>query len=307
MTQSAYKLAKTRLEQALESIVAYLNNKAFINWDWQPEVTRFFFRFFKDKAIENGDSGKELLIAPNNQMPPHRSKEPYFYDTVGLRDLYDVRVSFINGIDHTPQEVINIAKKISNAHNNIKVHCCLNETKGLYQDVKYVLYHKRWGGEAKIVNALVDHFKRLLKEVGKHGHIVHYAHSYGALITYLAAARLTPEEKAQIEVITLGPVQLIKTEETGYRKALNYFSEQDHAMLWMNPEARRLAWKDTDKENKEIIILAPHPSAPHRIDHSLEGPTYTMVWKECGERFIQTHDRLWGRVKQNIYTLFFKH
>ncbi|NGX31329.1 MAG: hypothetical protein K940chlam8_00695 [Chlamydiae bacterium] len=224
--------------------------------------------------------------------------ETYTRGTIGIRDLYKARLSFVNGINYTHQDVINVVKKISKAHGHLNIHYYYNETQGFARDMIQSSQHKL-GYESKEVKYLVSHLRELLRCVGEKGLIRHYAHSQGALITVLAAQHLTPEEKAQIEIIAIGPGQLVFKEATGYKSVLNYVSAKDYPILLINPEARKVA--NSNDMHDEIIILEPHPDAQnYSYDHTLDGPTYLMVVAEEGEKFCFLHDRTYNRWMNNL-------
>jgi len=63
-------------------------------------------------------------------------------------------------------------------------------------------------------------------------------HSQGALITYLAAQSLTPDEQSRIEVINFGGARALTRQDfPHFKRRINYYSVNDPLLTFV-PSAR---------------------------------------------------------------------
>ncbi len=123
--------------------------------------------------------------------------------------------------------------------------------------------------------------------MGKHGRVIHIAHSQGALITSLAARQLSPLEMNKIEVIAFGgAAALQRTSVTPFVRCINYYSVND-PLLWLVPSAAQ-ALRSGFVGDEEFCFLAPRIGDPIG-DHDLLGPTYAEALAWEGNRFCQTY------------------
>jgi hypothetical protein len=152
-------------------------------------------------------------------------------------------VSWINGIAHTPSDVSEMAAELSKLFND-RVHYLHNpssmsspaDTLGYMRDLSQCTAQKL-GKITNEVNELTSHLRSLVSSLGSKGRLVHIAHSQGALITYLAARHLTPEECSKIEVICFGGAAAITALEfPHFRRRVNYYSVND-PLLHVVPKA----------------------------------------------------------------------
>lgn len=131
------------------------------------------------------------------------------------------------------------------------------------------------------------HLRQAVTAVGKHGRVIHIAHSQGALITSLAAKKLSPLEMNQIEVIAFGgAAALQRTPMTPFVRCINYYSVND-PLLWLVPSAAQ-ALRSGFVGDEEFCFLAPRIGDPIG-DHDLLGPTYAEALAWEGNRFCQTY------------------
>ena len=207
---------------------------------------------------------------------------------VGNGEMFrKVRVTWINGIDHTSEDAIRLAKCISKAFGDVNVHYVCNETAGFWNDLAQAGMQKIAGRVTPEVKALAIHFKKLIHDLGgvdSGGKIIHLAHSQGAIITYLAKAYLTSAELKMIDVITFGAAQVITSDS--YNTALNYISEKD-PLLFIN-RAALAVWR-SGKPTNEIICLEPIDAEGY-IDHSMDGPTYKSALRLVAQSFKDDYE-----------------
>jgi hypothetical protein len=127
------------------------------------------------------------------------------------------------------------------------------------------------------------HLKEAVAVVGRKGRVIHIAHSQGALVTALAAKRLTPLEMSQIEVLAFGgAAALRRTAQTPFHRCVNYYSVND-PLLFVVPSAEQ-ALRSGFVVDEEFCFLAPRLGDPLE-DHQLLGPTYAKALYWEGRRF----------------------
>jgi hypothetical protein len=147
------------------------------------------------------------------------------------------------------------------------------------------------------VNELVEHLRDAVKQVGKRGKVIHIAHSQGALITSLAATKLTPLEMNQIEVLTFGGAAAIRrTPRTPFSRVINYYSVNDPLLLVVPAAAQALRSGFVDEE---FCFLAPRIGDPIR-DHNLIGPTYAQALAWEGRRFQTKYQNIFYRTTRTL-------
>ena len=143
------------------------------------------------------------------------------------------------------------------------------------------------------------HLKEAVLSVGKGGKVIHIAHSQGALVTALAAQKLTVEEMNQIEIIAFGgAAALRKTAVTPFARCINYYSVND-PLLWVAPSAEQALRSGLVPQEPEFCFLVPRIGDPI-ADHQLLGPTYrqALIWE--GNRYKQVYQ---SPMERTIYWL----
>ncbi|GMI53330.1 hypothetical protein TeGR_g15232 [Tetraparma gracilis] len=206
------------------------------------------------------------------------------------------RVSWINGIAHTPSDVSEMAAELSKLFSD-RVHYLHNpssmsspaDTLGYMRDLSQCTAQKL-GKITNEVNELTSHLRSLVSSLGSKGRLVHIAHSQGALITYLAARHLTPEECSKIEVICFGGAAAITALEfPHFRRRVNYYSVND-PLLHVVPKAAQaltsglLFGSNNPSDEPEYVFLSAKYGDPI-VDHGLLGPTYSDAIASEGRRY----------------------
>jgi hypothetical protein len=148
--------------------------------------------------------------------------------------------------------------------------------------------------------------------------VIHIAHSQGALITFLAAKRLTKEELSQIEVIAFGGAEVLRYSESfPFARCINYYSVND-PLLFVNPsaakalrsgfmgvgggvttESSQLAEMVNPNAEPELVFLTPKAGDPIE-DHGLFGPTYMDALKWEGRRYQNLYMTPWDPIVQTL-------
>jgi hypothetical protein len=132
--------------------------------------------------------------------------------------------------------------------------------------------------------------KEAVASVGKGGRVVHIAHSQGALVTALAAKKLSLLEMSKIEIVALGGAAAIrKTPQTPFYRCINYYSVND-PLLWVVPSAEQ-ALRSGFVADDEFCFLVPRVGDPIE-DHQLLGPTYEQALAWEGRRFQRTYQSI---------------
>ena len=154
----------------------------------------------------------------------------------------------------------------------------LGEPTGFFKPhSQYHYYHPH------LFSCCCRHLKDAVAAVGRKGRVIHIAHSQGALVTALAAKRLTPLEMSQIEVLAFGgAAALRRTAQTPFHRCVNYYSVND-PLLFVVPSAEQ-ALRSGFVVDEEFCFLAPRLGDPLE-DHQLLGPTYAKALYWEGRRF----------------------
>lgn len=157
-----------------------------------------------------GDVNGEVLVDSDYSIRSKRQKH-----------RYKSHVSWINGIAHTPSDAKETAERMSSLFGGETIHYCHNptsmtkpsDTLGYVRDLTQCTQQLRFGKETQEVLDLTNHLRELCRKTGRYGRVLHLAHSQGALITYLAAKKLTVEERRKIEIVCFGGAAAITVEE----------------------------------------------------------------------------------------------
>lgn len=206
-------------------------------------------------------------------------------------------MTWVNGIAHNLDHMEEGKDIISKFFGGKPIIFCHNPTAMAHDDdMRGYLSDLTQAGQQKLghitaeVETLVKHLKDSVAAVGKHGCVVHIAHSQGALITYLAAKKLSELEMKQIEILAFGgAAALRKTPQTPFKRCINYYSVND-PLLMVVPSAVQalrsgLVVGDGDDE---FCFLAPRIGDPI-LDHNLWGPTYRQALQWEGDRFLRMY------------------
>jgi hypothetical protein len=149
-----------------------------------------------------------------------------------------VRVTFINGILTTRDDMLSNLELISESHGGVKVHYIFRPTEGWTWDISRAIMVKlafKLGFRSMHAHLLAAQWRSLIHEMGGvngGGTIIHYAHSLGGAETARARDLLTLEEQKMIRVITFGSATLIPN--GGFQKVVNIISIND-AVHYFDP------------------------------------------------------------------------
>lgn len=191
------------------------------------------------------------------------------------------RVTWVNGIAHRLDHMVEGQACISKLFGGKAIIYCHNPTAmksdqdnlGYLTDLSQAGQQKYFGMITAEVDSLVAHLRKALAYVGRRGCVIHIAHSQGALITSLASKQLRPEEMQQIEILGFGGAAAIRrTEQTPFKRCINYYSINDPLLMLVPPAAQALR-SGLVGTDSEFCFLAPRIGDPVR-DHHLWGPTY---------------------------------
>ena len=140
------------------------------------------------------------------------------------------------------------------------------------------------------VNRLAQHLQQAVAAVGRRGKVIHIAHSQGALVTSLAAKRLSRDEMSRIEIIAFGgAAALQKTTATPFGRCVNYYAANDPLLLVVPQAAQALrsgfaTSSGSIANEEEFCCLTPREGDPV-ADHALLGKTYGQALAWEGKRF----------------------
>ena len=226
--------------------------------------------------------------------------------------VYGVKLTWINGIAYSRRTAELERKEISRLFGGERVEFCYNPTSMAHDDdMMGYLGDLTQAGTQKLgrftteVDGLVRHLREALVAVGERGRVVHIAHSQGALITSLAAKKLSREEMERIEVLAFGgAAALRKTPETPFHRCINYYSIND-PLLFVVPSAEAALRSGFVRDEDEFCFLSPRVGDPIQ-DHYLLSPTYAQALQWEGRRFqLQYHSPLYRSTRKVLLVLAF--
>ncbi len=203
------------------------------------------------------------------------------------------KITWVNGIAHLPEHMLDPTYVISMAFGNVKVDYCHNPS-SMTSESDYIGFVKdgiqasthQMGRITPEVDSLVEHLRVALAEVGKSGRVIHIAHSQGSVITWLAAKRLTADECRRIEIISFGGAATISTSEFPFARCINYYVVNDPILNVVPSAVKALksGFSFGGGFEQEIIFLASRTGDPV-TDHGLLNPTYleALLWE--GQRY----------------------
>ncbi len=247
------------------------------------------------KLCEEG--GKELLGETTYLLLGLDADTPPCIAFYGDKERNDkVRITFINGILNTYQDVLDSVELLCTSHGRTKIHYICRPTQGWTWDISLAVMVKlafTFGYRSSCCYLLADVWRSLIEEMGGvegGGTIMHYGHSLGGSETDRACELLTPEEQKMIRVITFGSPTLVR--DQGFQKVLNIVSMNDGvSSLFLDPNGHIQAFFDPNTNVKYYGTLNYtgffFDSSAWPMDHLLNGPTYgPLLWK-MGEEFLQ--------------------
>ncbi len=203
------------------------------------------------------------------------------------------RLTWVNGIAHMPEHMVDPTYVISSAFGNVDVDYCHNPS-SMTSESDYLGFVKdgiqasghQMGRITPEVDNLVSHLRSALSEVGKYGRVIHIAHSQGSVITWLAAKRLRDDECRRVEVISFGGAATICTSEFPFSRCINYYAVTDPILNVVPSAVRALksGFSFGSGSEQEIVFLSSRTGDPV-TDHGLLNPTYlgALLWE--GRRY----------------------
>ena len=224
--------------------------------------------------------------------------EPSRLATVGKKEASDgIRVTFINGILNAHFNAYKAAKMISEAHGNVKVYYLYTASQGFTGDVmKGIMY--RVGVVSPQATLLTETWKKLIQEMGgvnSDGEIIHYAHSLGAVDSYMAMNLLTEDERKKIHMITFGSPSLDSPRD----QVKHFVSTNDGVPVLdgINYFSARLRGRDD-------VVFLPSSSTIPLTDHPLSVPSYSRKVEDLGKKFQEKYIEKKQPSKQPTHAAF---
>ncbi len=194
-----------------------------------------------------------------------------------------VRVTYVNGILTGGQQCTDTASMISWLHGDVHVRYVHANTQGMAIDLAKSVLNLA-GLETEEARRLSDLWKRLLSEMGgaddARNQIIHYAHSRGGIITKLALANLTAQEKNRLDVRTFGSPAPI--DRSDCPRNINIVCEADPIPV-LNPVSlvRNYA--------RGNVQFADPIKEGGLMEHGILEPAYTKALTEMGRDFVDKY------------------
>ena len=185
----------------------------------------------------------------------------------------------INGIFTTKEELIKMAKQMSEDLGGVTVHYTYNGSKGILTDLLECTMQKL-GIMMPPDRAAKENIERLIDEnggVGSDVKVLLLAHSQGGLIAGNLANNLHADYTSKIHLRTLGSASIVSDKRFG--SAINYVSALDGVPL-TDPWGYA---KGILSENKHMVVLKPLDG--FRFDHFYKDKTYSETRKKIMDEF----------------------
>lgn len=183
-----------------------------------------------------------------------------------------LRISFINGIRNTRQNLLGVVQDLSTAHGDANIHYVYWRTCGTLGDIIRSTLSK-FGMIWEETRLLAKMWKELIAEMGganEGGIILHYAHSIGATETYNARHLMDPDELKMIRVITFGAPTLIPN--CDFHSVTNLVSRRDGIAL-LDPIRYLMALIFS---SEHIVFTGNHRDGLPIVDHYFD--SYWSYW-----------------------------
>lgn len=190
------------------------------------------------------------------------------------------RITFINGILTSREDLIENLEMISKAHKGANVHYAYRATEGWIRDIINCTFI-RMGFVTSDARKLTETWRKLIEDmggIGKGGTIIHYAHSIGASETLTAKRYLTPDEMRMIRVITFGSPTLIA--DGGFQNVINLVSVRD-GVCYLDPFHYTLALLGLQKN---VLFYGSFSDGIPIIDH-----IFTSYWNEWANHHLKRY------------------
>ena len=195
-------------------------------------------------------------------------------------------LTFVNGIYHSEKEVRELAIYLRCMFRS-DVRTFYNPSSGSWVKDAYKAGFELVlrPNDLILAKQLAEHLRSALREVHpKKGHVLHIAHSGGAIITYLAAKyHLTKAESNRIDVVTLGAGRSL-THKYFKGRLYNYYARNDPVLL-VESRAAQLLKKTTnhtyslvrDSKHNTTFVFLEAVAQDTIYDHAVDGPTYRQA------------------------------
>lgn len=205
--------------------------------------------------------------------------------TFGQGEINDkVRITLINGILNARHDLIDTLEMLSKFHGDNNIHYIFRPTEGwTYDLLKSSLVKFGWASPQS--KQLAVRWKELIAEMGGvdgGGKIIHYAHSIGAVDSFIAKRFLKPEELKMIQVYTFGSPLLFGPE--GFHSVTNYISKGDGVSL-LDP----VGYIKSLMHPSDHIAFIPSSWPIPIIDHPLTFPAYQSTLEMLGRQFLEIY------------------
>lgn len=255
-------------------------------------IAETFFNTCKQLGFDSSKLERlaESLLGYRNFFMAGYSSCKLVTGSCGKGEVSDkVRITYINGIMTSLEDIITQASYISSSHGNNNVHYIYSPSYGWTWDLTQGAFVKILHYITPQAYALAAKWKALIQEMGgidSGGVIIHYAHSVGGSDSVCAKQLLSPEERSMIHLYTFGSATLVDSNEEEF--ATNYVSYRD-GVPYLDPFAYIDAlWN----QHPHVIFLGSPLDGFPIVDHLFTSETYRQIWEGLGKEFISTFGHL---------------
>lgn len=194
---------------------------------------------------------------------------------LGIPNVRDIGIGFINGIFTSYMEALENAKYISMLLGGYNVDLVYNGSRGpddIFESLKNLNYtstepcallHETWDA----------FFAR-----SENGYYLQYCHSQGTALVRNALLDYPPELRNRIILVPIAP--------SGYIFEQSCFRVTHYRAAWYRDFIPQIDRLGAERERHTIVDLPSHPEAKF-FDHSFQSPTYKKKIRDHGLEYLE--------------------
>lgn len=217
--------------------------------------------------------GREDFWASDEFQPRYENSSIF---DLGLPELSDMEIGYINGIDTTKQEAIENARHLSKLTGGYNIHAVYNATHGIDIDLMECTMGLNYIA-TEPVHQLHKMWNSYFEKASAKGKFLMVCHSQGAIHVRNALLDYPPELRERILVVAIAPGGYIYKETCA--QVIHYRAAANRDFIPQIDRAGAIRSRET------IFDLESHPDAPG-MDHTLRSPTYHRELREHITNYI---------------------
>jgi hypothetical protein len=218
----------------------------------------------------------DMAIAISSKRPERNPNYSTTYQ-VGSRELPNIGIGFINGINNSRDDAVKNAVRLHQYTSGLKIHAVYNATHSMVID-SVTCVASRFGVKTAPDALILNEWTHFFSTRGPDAKFLQICHSGGA--EHVRNALLTAPEwmRSRIEVVAIAPSVLIPRE----------LCHASHNCASTRDLVTHLNITGKIKYGNELHVLKPHPDAPW-WDHDFLSPTFEKVLQQKISDFIKAN------------------